>query len=169
MTRYIYYVTVATAIGIISMVAVNSSPASELLKPDSVYTDASINVTPVESGLHREMPYTMNHDDSAALLALMQQPMDEPDDVILTQNFPNPFNPVTAISYQLPESSEVSLKIYDVTGSEVMQLVDDKQPAGSHSVILRATNLTSGTYLYRLETEDTERTRKMTFMNLSSE
>ena len=69
----------------------------------------------------------------------------------LSQNYPNPFNPTTTIQYQLPITSEVSLKIYDVLGKEVMTLVKSRQEAGQYNVLLNASNLASGIYFYRLQ------------------
>jgi parallel beta-helix repeat protein len=79
----------------------------------------------------------------------------------LAQNYPNPFNPATTIKYSLPEMSEVSLKIYDITGSEVMELVNTIQNAGNHQVNFNAANLASGTYVYMLRAKDFVQTKKM--------
>ena len=73
-----------------------------------------------------------------------------PMEYTLYQNYPNPFNPSTIISYQLPVSSKVVLKIYDLLGREVATLVDDRQHAGNYSVKFNAGNLSSGIYFYRL-------------------
>ena len=69
----------------------------------------------------------------------------------LSDNYPNPFNPSTAISYEIPKRSEVSIKIYDITGRLVTTLVDDVKNAGKHTVTFRANNLSSGVYFYRLQ------------------
>ncbi|MCF7922095.1 MAG: ice-binding family protein [Candidatus Marinimicrobia bacterium] len=74
-----------------------------------------------------------------------------PDDFNLAQNFPNPFNPSTTISYQLPVNSHVSLTITDMMGREVSVLVNDMQTAGHHQIVWDAQNFPSGTYIYRLE------------------
>jgi len=63
---------------------------------------------------------------------------------------PNPFNPTTAISYQLSAISFVNLSVYDLSGRKVTELVDGWQEAGSHEVIFNGSNLASGIYLYRL-------------------
>ncbi len=73
-----------------------------------------------------------------------------PMEYTLYQNYPNPFNPSTIISYQLPVSSKVVLKIYDLLGREVATLVDDRQHAGNYSVKFNAGSLSSGIYFYRL-------------------
>ncbi|MCP4414150.1 MAG: T9SS type A sorting domain-containing protein, partial [Gammaproteobacteria bacterium] len=62
----------------------------------------------------------------------------------LSQNYPNPFNPTTSISYQLPQTSDVDLSIYNLLGQKVATLVSKKQPAGSHKVEWDATGFASG-------------------------
>ncbi|QQS34884.1 MAG: T9SS type A sorting domain-containing protein [Ignavibacteriales bacterium] len=79
----------------------------------------------------------------------------------LDQNYPNPFNPVTTISYQLPEASYVTLKVYDVLGEEILTLVNKEQNSGVHEVSLDAGRLTSGIYLYKIQAGAFEQTRKM--------
>jgi hypothetical protein len=82
----------------------------------------------------------------------------------LDQNYPNPFNPITAISFQLPVESQVVLKIYDIVGREVATLVDEVVSAGYKQVFFNATNLSSGTYFYRLQANDFTDIKKMTLM-----
>lgn len=78
--------------------------------------------------------------------------------------YPNPFNPSTAIGYRMPESGHVRLAVYDLLGRSVAVLVDGVMPAGTHSVRFDASGLSSGMYLYRLETAQTVITRKMTLV-----
>ena len=81
---------------------------------------------------------------------------------MLSQNFPNPFNNVTKISYSLKESAFVKLKVYDLLGREVETLVDEFQKANFYSVIFNGHNLASGIYYYRLKLgDDHVETRKM--------
>lgn len=89
---------------------------------------------------------------------------DLPTDYLLSQNYPNPFNPVTTIQFALPESSEVSVAVYDVLGRMVSRLVQGTLSAGTHEVQFDAAGLPSGTYLYRLETPQTSVTRHMVLM-----
>ena len=77
----------------------------------------------------------------------------ESSDVIdyeLQANYPNPFNPITTIKYSIKQDGLVSLKVYDVLGSEVVSLVNENQAAGNYSVQFDASNLPSGIYIYRL-------------------
>ncbi|HMD14538.1 MAG TPA: SdrD B-like domain-containing protein, partial [Bacteroidota bacterium] len=77
-------------------------------------------------------------------------PKTRPLSFALEQNFPNPFNPVTTIQYELSKTSHVVLKVYDVLGREIITLVDQYQPPGNKSVTWNAGNVASGIYFYRL-------------------
>jgi len=83
---------------------------------------------------------------------------------VLHQNYPNPFNPSTTIEFNIPKTNEVTLKIFNILGEEVVTLVSDRLSAGSYSCEWDATNLASGVYLYRLEVGSTVQTRKMILM-----
>ncbi len=84
-----------------------------------------------------------------------------PTDFRLEQNFPNPFNPATVISWQLPTESYVSLKVFDILGQEVTTLVDEFKKAGSYSVSWNASSLPSGVYFYRLSAGNFTETKKL--------
>jgi len=87
-----------------------------------------------------------------------------PTKYALYQNFPNPFNPSTVISYQMSVNSHVTLKVYDVLGREIVTLVDGKQGAGTHSVTFNAGNLPSGVYFYRLQAGSYSDTKKLVLL-----
>jgi hypothetical protein len=95
-----------------------------------------------------------------------------PKEFRLEQNFPNPFNPSTVVSYQLPAPSGVEgpvvstvrLVVYDLLGREVAVLMNGRKDAGIHQVIFNASGLATGTYFYRLETAGFVQTRKMILM-----
>ncbi|MBU0519424.1 T9SS type A sorting domain-containing protein [bacterium] len=68
----------------------------------------------------------------------------------LLGNYPNPFNPTTTIGYAIPEVSNVTLTVYDISGREVERLVDGIREAGNHEAVFDASDLSSGVYLYQL-------------------
>jgi len=75
----------------------------------------------------------------------------------LNQNYPNPFNPKTIITYSLPQESIVTLKVYDIIGSEVASLIDnDRKTSGKHEISFDAANLPSGVYFYKLQAGNPE-------------
>lgn len=84
-----------------------------------------------------------------------------PSGFTLSQNFPNPFNPETTISYQLSSLSDVRLVVYDMLGRVVHELFAGRQGAGEHTIRFRAKGLSSGVYMYRLEAGGTVRTKQM--------
>lgn len=91
-----------------------------------------------------------------------------PEGFALSQNFPNPFNPSTTITYRLEKTAQVSLKIFNMLGVEVATLVNGRQEAGEHTVTfntgLTTLNLASGAYLYRLEAGPFVSVRKLILM-----
>ncbi|MBE2280778.1 MAG: C39 family peptidase [Ignavibacteriaceae bacterium] len=82
-------------------------------------------------------------------------------DYKLNQNYPNPFNPSTVISFSVPVNEFVTLKVYDLLGSEVAVLLNTELPAGNHSVNFNPGDLASGTYIYRLTAGNFSETKKM--------
>jgi len=89
-------------------------------------------------------------------------------DFSLRQNYPNPFNPSTTINFTIPSSTEyysvlqnISLKVYDILGNEVVTLVDESKPAGNYSVKFDGSSLVSGIYFYKLKTASFVLTKKM--------
>jgi hypothetical protein len=77
-----------------------------------------------------------------------------PDNYSLSQNFPNPFNPLTMINYQLPITDKVELSIYNLLGQKVATLVSESQKAGYHSAQWDASVFASGVYFYRIITDN---------------
>tara|TARA_R110000868_G_scaffold408293_7_gene691092 strand:- start:46391 stop:47716 length:1326 start_codon:yes stop_codon:yes gene_type:complete len=85
----------------------------------------------------------------------------QPEGFILHQNYPNPFNPSTQISYHLPASSIVNIRVFDMLGREVATLLDGQQTSGDHSITFNASKLTSGMYFYSIQAGEFSQTRKM--------
>ena len=89
---------------------------------------------------------------------------DIPENVILTRNYPNPFNPGTTIEFGLPRESRVELRVYDAVGRLVSTLRDEIMPAGYYTIPFNGASLASGVYFYRLVTDRKTVTRKMTLI-----
>ncbi|TFH01951.1 MAG: T9SS type A sorting domain-containing protein [Calditrichales bacterium] len=87
-----------------------------------------------------------------------------PSQYSLSQNYPNPFNPTTSISYTIAKPGSVTLEVFNLLGQRVQTLVKSKQAAGKYTVDFDATNLASGLYLYRLETEGFVKVQKMVLL-----
>ena len=84
-----------------------------------------------------------------------------PKGISLFANYPNPFNPTTTITYNLPEAGQVSLEVLNVLGQRVATLVDEYQPAGFKKVEWNANSFASGMYFYRLRVGEVVQTKKM--------
>jgi hypothetical protein len=87
-----------------------------------------------------------------------------PFEFALFQNFPNPFNPTTKINYEIPKLSFVTLNVYNVLGSEVTTLVNEKKAPGTYVVEFDGSNLSSGIYFYRMQAGDYVETKKMVLL-----
>ena len=79
----------------------------------------------------------------------------------LYQNFPNPFNPLTKISFNLLKQSNVKLTIYDITGKEISSVIDEKLDGGMHDISFDAGYLSTGVYFYKIEAGDFKDIKKM--------
>lgn len=84
-----------------------------------------------------------------------------PGSYLLLQNYPNPFNPVTRITYQITNTGRVSLKIFDIRGNELEELVNETHYPGTYSVDWEASAYSSGVYFYRLVSGNFSQSRKM--------
>jgi hypothetical protein len=87
-----------------------------------------------------------------------------PNKYALSQNYPNPFNPTTTINYQLQKAGSVSLKVYDMLGREVVTLVNEGKTAGYFSVVFDASRMSSGTYIYRLQSGTFTEVKKLVLL-----
>jgi hypothetical protein len=92
-----------------------------------------------------------------------------PEKFELHQNYPNPFNPITTISYQLPKSEMVTLKVYNILGQEIKTLISEVKQSGYHSVQWHGDNtmgirVTSGVYLYVINSPSHTMVKKMVLL-----
>ncbi|MBL0062177.1 MAG: T9SS type A sorting domain-containing protein [bacterium] len=87
-----------------------------------------------------------------------------PTEFSLSQNYPNPFNPETVIEFALPNAGQTKLKVFDITGREVVTLVDEQLTAGNHRALFDGSRLASGVYFYSLRTANQSLTRKMVLL-----
>ena len=145
--------------------AVNQVFAGE----DSTFVELSINDIPMQSGSN-----TLDISNVSGNLAIDRFDLfiveevgvsNEPSELVegfeLRQNYPNPFNPTTQISFTLPQASDVTLSVYNVIGQRVAVLANDVLQSGQHTYSFDASNLASGMYLYRLQTDNFSSVRKM--------
>jgi hypothetical protein len=84
-----------------------------------------------------------------------------PTTLALHRNYPNPFNPSTTIQFELPSRAQTTLKVFNLIGEQVDELVRGSLPAGTHAVVWDAEGMSSGVYVYRLEAEGVVATRKL--------
>ncbi|NTV89597.1 MAG: T9SS type A sorting domain-containing protein [Clostridiales bacterium] len=82
----------------------------------------------------------------------------------LEQNYPNPFNPATTIKYSIAQPGNVTLKVYDILGSEVATLINEEKPAGVYEVEFEASTFSSGIYFYKIQAGSFVETKKMILM-----
>jgi len=106
----------------------------------------------------------LSFDDIGAVTNTDTENSELPEGFALHQNYPNPFNPTTSISFDVPSTANITLRVFDMLGREVATLVNDQMQAGSHSVSFDASQLTSGVYMYRLSNGVDTQTRTMLLM-----
>src|ERR1035437_9727593 len=120
-------------------------------------------LTPTYDGNTTAVIYTAPHTFTYVATGI-NDPVGAVNSFALLQNYPNPFNPSTLINYSLPVRNNVSLKVYDMLGREVANLVNGTQEAGSHSVSFNASKLASGLYIYTLRAGNNSMSKKMMLM-----
>jgi len=136
------------------------------------FTDYSAN-TSIPSDNY---DYTIKAKDNTALLSVQSDKVTimalapkisvgfgekAPSEYILEQNYPNPFNPTTLLNYSVKEAGLVKIKVYDVLGSEIAELLNETKEVGYHSVEFNASNLPSGVYIYTLQVNGYSASNKM--------
>lgn len=99
--------------------------------------------------------------DTSFNVVSVENENDQPESFALQQNYPNPFNSVTHIRYSIPQSGNVSFKVFDILGNEVAVLVDKYQSSGSYNVVFEGDDLSSGIYFYQLTSDNYSATKKL--------
>ncbi len=142
---------------------------------DSLLADAGLNVGESTTLHHRVLSSDgslMSSSESKAVVvtrgdvvvSIPGEGDQLPDEVTLKGNYPNPFNPTTTIQFGLPDAQQVKLNVYNTLGRKVATLANKRYSAGQHTVSFEGAGLSSGIYIYRLETADRILTRKMTLL-----
>jgi len=101
--------------------------------------------------------------------AILQVEINLPQNFVLSQNFPNPFNPETSIRYELPEAVDVKVSIFNLLGNEIRTLVHEQKEAGVHSIIWNGKDnagreVATGAYLYRIKAGEFVETKRVTLL-----
>ncbi len=109
----------------------------------------------------RSYPWLQSIPDSI-LVSAGEPYTDIPLEFKLRNNYPNPFNPVTTIRYDLPEQMEVRLEIFDILGRRVVTLVDEEQRPGTHHAVWDASQVASGVYIYQIRAGGYIQSRQLT-------
>lgn len=133
--------------------------------PNSCIMMAFMDNSAVFNGLWTPLAYgsgwTFTDPNPCITSAITNKTNEVPKDYNLLQNYPNPFNPKTSIKFAIPKSGLVMLKVYDVLGREVSELVNGFKTEGTYIVDFDASTLTSGMYFYKLEVNDFVAVKKM--------
>lgn len=147
-----------------------SWPTAMIIAPGRDSVD-SIRFTPDSSGARSGFIVIVSNDPTSpdtimvsgngTTTGVRRYGSDIPKSFALLQNFPNPFNPSTTISFDLPERSHVTLLIYDAIGREVQTLADEEEPAGAYRITFDASALPSGVYFYRITAGHFVQTKKL--------
>ena len=125
------------------------------------YTFADDNLS---AGSYSYRLKQVDNDGSSKYINLTESFTIQPGTYSLSQNYPNPFNPTTMIKYSVPEKNQVTIKIYNVLGSQVATLVNEVKPAGSYEVSFNGSDLSSGVYYYTISAGKFTSAKKMILM-----
>lgn len=125
----------------------------------AIDTSGNVYVTGTSRGTTTRRDYaTIKYSQTIGIQTISSE---IPSDYSLEQNYPNPFNPVTNIKFSVSKPGLVKLRVFDISGREIAELVNQNMNSGSYNYDFNASHLSSGVYFYRLETEGYSNVRKM--------
>jgi len=144
----------------------------EAVKVDTIVTDTTlqiVNLAPLKNHFWRVnsvneygiSPWSSTFGFKTSELSDLEDEKGIAHHFELTQNYPNPFNPETTIRFAIPQRSFVTLKVFDVLGTEVQTLVEEERSEGYFAVIFNASKLASGIYFYKLQTANSIAVKKL--------
>jgi hypothetical protein len=123
-----------------------------------------IGISSYLEGLEELVGAYINGVGYGTLVKVEEAELGTPNEFRLSQNYPNPFNPSTIIEYSIPSSTHISLKVYDILGNEVAELVNEQKESGRYRVNFNGENLSSGIYIVRLNYNNYYKTIKTTLI-----
>lgn len=144
---------------------VNETIANDTLEAGSYFL--AVSIFDLDTSGPSISDYTLTvTGDLATPTSVAEGPQSIPTEYLLSENYPNPFNPTTKINYAIAEAGRVQLKIYNALGQEIAALVDDFRLTGDYEVSWDGTNfsgsrVSSGLYFYKIKTADFSQTKKM--------
>ncbi|RPI16506.1 MAG: T9SS C-terminal target domain-containing protein [Ignavibacteriae bacterium] len=139
--------------------SINGSGSQNLVYNTNVVGNYFLKIIPASEPLTG--CYSFIYTTAKRPIVLDDKEVTEPGVYALQQNFPNPFNPTTVISYNIPEAGNVKLTVYDITGREVMTLANEFMQAGKYTAEFNASDLASGIYIYKIEAGSFTDVKKM--------
>jgi len=147
----------------------NSTPPDTSWGPmvdgTAIYISKGVGITVYEQGIaYGKLQGAIINGKLFGTIITVNNDKKNVDNYRLTQNYPNPFNPTTTISYSLPKTGFVRLKVYDLLGREVESLVNKEQVKGNYKIEFNAFTLSSGIYFYNLQSGNFSETKKMVIM-----
>lgn len=168
------FASISVASGILGTIHFHTNPFSS---PQIITVDSINKAVPVGQNIF--VTTRIEFSDVTGLITLLpsyepgeiviQSPTDAGDDnssglpriFSVDQNFPNPFNPTTSLSFSLPKAGDVRVEVFNVLGQSVSLLADDRREAGVYSLSFNASSYPSGVYFYRVDYDGFSETRKM--------
>ncbi|MDX9923509.1 MAG: T9SS type A sorting domain-containing protein [Ignavibacteriaceae bacterium] len=146
------------------------SPTRFIIAPNSIFIFYNYNlrdvyIPPLGENLLRSFLIGLDKDSTYFFVSPKTNIQEETESIIsefnIQQNYPNPFNPETTINYQLPKSGNVIIKVFDVLGNEISELVNERKNAGYYSLKFNGNELPSGMYIFTIQADGIRLSKKM--------